>query len=130
MNHARASFTNDVYEETGYGSADGTELVRIHIERTYTGDLEASSTAELLTATTPSGSAGYVAHDAITGRLAGREGTFVFQHGGTISNEGSHVAGLIVPGSGSGELEGLHGRGDISVDEDGTHHLALDYELG
>jgi hypothetical protein len=130
MDHARASFTNDVYEESSYGSADATELARVHIERSFSGDLEGSSTAELLSATTPSGSAGYVAHDSITGRLGGRQGSFVFQHGGTISNEGSHVAGLIVPGSGAGELEGLRGRGDISVDEDGTHHLALDYELG
>jgi Protein of unknown function (DUF3224) len=56
-------------------------------------------------------------------------GTFVFQHGGTISAEGSHIAGLIVPDSGTGELEGLRGRGDIAVDDEGVHRLALDYEL-
>ena len=31
--------------------------------------------------------------------------------------------------SGTGELVGLRGRGSISVDEDGTHRLALDYEF-
>lgn len=36
---------------------------------------------------------------------------------------------LIVPGSGTADLTGITGTGSITIDADGTHHLALDYEL-
>ena len=129
MPRAAATFVNDTYEEEPYDDRDGTVLGRIHITRTFEGDLEGTATAELLTATTESGSAAYVALDRITGRLHGRTGSFVLQHHGTISSAGSAIAGAVVPDSATGELRGLRGTGEISVDEQGTHHLTLDYEL-
>ncbi len=83
----------------------------------------------MLTATTESGSAAYVALDRISGRLHGREGSFVLQHHGLVSAAGATTDGAIVPESGSGELRGLRGQARISVDEDGTHRLTLEYEL-
>lgn len=37
--------------------------------------------------------------------------------------------GHVVPGSGTGELAGLTGEIEISVAEDGTHTLTLDYDF-
>ncbi|MGH2984725.1 MAG: DUF3224 domain-containing protein, partial [Solirubrobacterales bacterium] len=48
------------------------------------------------------------------GKLGDREGAFVLQHYGTISSEGSEIAGAVVPGSGTGELDGLSGEGTIA----------------
>ena len=36
---------------------------------------------------------------------------------------------VIAPGSGSGELVGITGTGHLVIDEDGTHHVELDYDL-
>src|SRR2546423_8978604 len=94
---ASATFVNTSYEEEPYDDRDGTVLGRIHITRTFEGDLEGTATAELLTATTESGSAAYVALDRITGRLHGRTGSFVLQHNGTISSAGSAIDGEAVP---------------------------------
>ena len=39
------------------------------------------------------------------------------------------TGGHVVPGSGTGDLRGLSGSIEISVDSDGAHTLTLDYEL-
>ena len=38
--------------------------------------------------------------------------------------------GTIVPGTGTGELEGISGEGTMLADEQGNHTLTLTYELG
>jgi hypothetical protein len=126
---ATASFTNARHEEEPYGDAEGAKLQRMHIARTFTGDLEGESTAELLSAQTEEGAVGYVGHDAIRGTLKGKAGTFVLQHGGMITGDGSEITAQVVPGSGSGELAGLRGSGEIAVDAEGNHTLTLDYEI-
>jgi Protein of unknown function (DUF3224) len=127
---AVAPFTNETYEEEKYGEQAGTALGRVHITRSFRGDIEGTATAELLTATAPDGSAAYVALDAISGKLGGREGSFVLEHHGSVSADGAVTAASIVPGSGTGQLTGLRGGGRINADADGNHELVLEYELG
>jgi Protein of unknown function (DUF3224) len=129
VNRAESTFVNEQFEAETYDDRDGTALGRIHITRRFEGALEGGATAELLTATTENGSAVYVALDRITGRLDGREGSFVVHHRGTVSAAGAVTDGAVVPDSGTGELRGLRGQATIAVDEDGTHRLTLDYEL-
>jgi hypothetical protein len=100
----------------------------VHISRTFTGDLEGSSAAELLIAKSEGGG-GYVGHDRITGTLGGKTGSFVFQHTGLMGAEGVTNTGVIVPGTGTGELAGISGEGTMLADEDGNHTLTLEYEL-
>jgi hypothetical protein len=126
--HAEAPFTNDRYDEEPYADADGAELSRVHISRTFTGDLEGSSTAELMIAKSEGGG-GYVGHDRVSGTLQGKSGGFVFQHTGVMGPEGVTNTGLIVPGTGTGELDGITGEGTMLADEDGNHTLTLAYEL-
>jgi hypothetical protein len=126
---ASAPFTNDRYDEDAYAEADGVELSRVHISRTFSGDLEGKSSAELMIAKSEGGG-GYIGHDRITGTLAGRSGTFVFQHTGLMGPDGVTNTGTVVPGTGKGELEGISGDGTMLADEDGNHTLTLTYELG
>ena len=67
--------------------------------------------------------------DRFSGSVAGRRGTFVFQHGGVRQGGELRSFGFIVPGSGTGELAGIQGSATISVDAAGTHALELDYDL-
>jgi Protein of unknown function (DUF3224) len=126
--NASAPFTNDRYDEEPYGEGEGVELSRVHISRTFSGDLEGSSTAEILIAKSEGGGA-YSGHDLITGTLDGKAGGFVIQHGGIMGPEGVTNAGTIVPGTGSGELEGITGEATLLADEEGNHTLTLVYEL-
>jgi hypothetical protein len=126
--HAEAPFTNDRYDEEPYGEADGAELSRVHISRTFSGELEGSSAAELMIAKSEGGG-GYVGHDRVTGALQGRAGGFVFQHTGLMGPKGVTNTGTIVPGTGTGELEGITGEGTMLADDEGNHTLTLEYEL-
>jgi hypothetical protein len=126
--NASAPFTNDRYDEEPYGGGEGTELQRAHITRTFSGDLEGTSTAEILIARSEGGG-GYTGQDLVTGSLAGKSGSFVIQHGGIMGPEGISNTGTIVPGSGTGELEGITGEGTLLADEEGNHTLTLEYEL-
>jgi hypothetical protein len=127
--NASAPFTNDRYDEEAYAEAEGVELSRVHISRTFTGDLAGESTAELMIAKSEGGG-GYVGHDKITGTLGEKTGSFVFQHTGIMGPNGITNTGTIVPGSGRGELEGITGDGTMLADDEGNHTLTLVYELG
>jgi hypothetical protein len=129
LTRAVATFTNETYEEETYDDQGGTALGRVHITRSFEGDFDGQSTADLLTARTEDGSATYVALDRISGRMHDREGSFVLEHHGTVSSAGASTAGMVVPDSGTGELRGLRGEGQIAVDDEGNHELALEYEL-
>jgi Protein of unknown function (DUF3224) len=126
--NATAAFTNDRYDEEPYGEGDASELTRVHISRTFTGDLEGTATAEILIAKSEGGG-GYTGQDLITGTLDGKSGSFVIQHGGIMGPEGISNSGTIVPGTGSGELTGITGEGTLLADEEGNHTLTLEYEL-
>ena len=126
--NASAPFTNDRYDEEPYGDADGVEVSRVHISRTFSGDLEGESVAELLIAKSEAGG-GYVGHDRVTGSLQGKTGGFVFQHTGLMGPDGVTNTGTIVPGTGTGELAGIAGEGTMLADKEGNHTLTLAYEL-
>jgi hypothetical protein len=127
--NASAPFTNDRYDEEPYAETEGTELSRVHITRTFSGDLEGESTGEIMIAKSEGGG-GYIGHDRISGTLSGKTGGFVFQHAGLMGPDGVTNTGTIVPGSGTGELEGITGDGTMLADEDGNHTLTLTYEVG
>ncbi len=77
-----------------------------------------------------SGTGTYLAMESFEGVIADRAGSFNFLHSATTSGrDRSDPFFLIVPHSGTGELAGITGTGEITVDADGTHHLRLDYDL-
>jgi hypothetical protein len=60
---------NHGHDAETYDDSEGAVLGRIHIERSFQGDLEGKATAELLTATAENGAAVYLALDGISGWL-------------------------------------------------------------
>jgi hypothetical protein len=108
---------------------DGVSFGRMSIDKTFRGELEASSKGEMLSAmTTTKGSAGYVAIEQVTGALSGKEGSFVLQHFGIMDKGKGRLVLEVVPDSGSGELLSLAGVMKINI-EDGQHFYEFDYQL-
>jgi len=104
-------------------------LGRLTIDKQFRGDLTGVSKGQMLSAGTPvKGSAGYVAMELVTGTLAGRSGTFVFQHSGTMSRGAASLSLTVVPDSGSGELTGLAGAMVIDI-ANGKHSYVFEYAL-
>ncbi len=107
-----------------------TPLGRMSLDKVFSGDMAGSSAGDMLTAVTPAaGSAGYVAIERFTGTVHGKQGSFVMQHSGTMSQRGGQQLSIeIVPDSGSGALRGVEGQFLLKI-EQGRHHYTLEYSL-
>ncbi len=102
---------------------------RMSLEKRFHGDLEATSAGQMLAFRTEiPGSAGYVAMERVSGTLAGRAGTFVLQHTGTMKRGEPSLEITIVPDSGTDQLAGLAGTMGIEVEGD-QHYYSLTYSL-
>jgi hypothetical protein len=127
---AAATFEITAWEETAYDEpAEGPKLVRATVTKTFRGDVEGESTAELLMCQAADGSGGYIGSERVIGRVGDRAGSFVVQHGGTVEGTTVKPFGSVVPGSGTGELRGLRGEARFHHDERGAT-FTLDYDLG
>ena len=128
---ARASGTFEVRLSPQVdGEAGGASVARMLIDKRFAGGLEATSKGQMLAVRTATeGSAGYVAMELVTGRLDGREGTFVLQHSGTMERGAQRLSIEVVPDSGTGELAGLAGRMELDF-SGGGHSYHFDYALG
>jgi len=108
---------------------DGINFGRMSIDKTFSGDLAATSKGEMLSAMTAvTGSAGYVALEQVSGNLSGKKGSFVLQHFGIMSQGQNHLTLEVVPDSGAGELIGLSGKMSIKI-ENSKHYYDFDFEL-
>ena len=104
-------------------------LGRFLLNKKFTGDLEASARGHMLSAGTGiKGSAAYVAIDQVTGALDGRKGSFVLQHSGSMKRGAPTLSVMVVPDSGTGELEGLTGTLSINIVE-GKHFYDFLYSF-
>jgi hypothetical protein len=136
--HTSAAFVIDSQEPHTLAFASQADIAYggMTLAKTFTGAIEGKSFTEMLYTRTPGpdgsfAGAGYVALERISGVVDGHEGSFVLMHISTvIGNEPPISRYLISPGSGTGALAGMSGVGLITIDDDGSHTLHLDYELG
>ena len=125
----RASGTFEVKMVPQDDKSEDANLGRMLLDKQFHGDLEATGKGQMLTAMTPvQGSAGYVAIEKVSGTLKGRTGTFVLQHTGTMTRGEQQLSITVVPDSGTGQLAGITGRMDITI-EAGKHSYVFEYIL-
>jgi hypothetical protein len=126
--HAKGEFDVKILPLADDKGAGGS-LGRMSVDKQFHGDLQAVSKGEMLTAMTETkGSAGYVAIERITGTLAGRTGSFMLHHMGTMNRGVPQLTATVVPDSGTGQLVGLEGRMSIQIAE-GKHSYDFEYAL-
>jgi hypothetical protein len=124
--HAHGTFTVVVLPLSP-APADG--LSRYSINKEIHGELEATTQGEMFSGGDPKkGVAGYVAIEVVTGVLQGRHGSFALQHMATMDARGPNMTVVVVPGSGTGDLQGISGTFTIKI-ADGLHSYDLDYSL-
>jgi hypothetical protein len=105
------------------------KIGRMALDKHYHGDLEASGRGQMLAVMDQAkGSGGYVALEVVEGTLAGSKGTFALQHGGLMDGGRPSLTIVVVPGSGTGELEGIAGTLAIRI-ENGKHSYDFEYTL-
>jgi hypothetical protein len=114
---------------TPQSAQDGPPWGRMRIEKVFKGQLQGTSTGEMLAAQTAvKGSAGYVALEQVSAELEGRKGSFFLQHSGTMDHGTPTLSVTVVPDSATGELTGLTGTMSIRI-EAGQHYYSFTYRL-
>lgn len=106
-----------------------TPVAVAKMQKRFEGEVGGSSTTIFtyaMNAATDVG--GYVATESFRGVLHDRTGTFNFMHAATTSgNDRADDFLVIVPSSGTGDLEGISGSGGIIVEPTGAHRIWFEY---
>lgn len=127
--HATGTFEVKVSPIDPAFKFDENPIGRFSLDKQFHGDLEATSKGEMLSGGSPAkGSGGYVAIERVSGTLAGRTGTFLLMHNGTMQNGAYHMNVIVVPDSGTAQLTGLDGSLQIII-KDGKHSYDFTYAL-
>jgi Protein of unknown function (DUF3224) len=126
--HASGRIQVSSYEPKPYDEpSDGPQLVEIHVREKFVGDIEGDGVVRFLQAQRQDGSATFVGIERVSGRIADHEGTFLLQDAGTV--EGQTISGdwFVIPGSGTGGLQGLRGEGRFTAQLGQGAEITLDY---
>jgi Protein of unknown function (DUF3224) len=100
------------FQRHKYGPKDDRlELSVIEKESELTGGIEGTAVVRYTAVTLGDGSRQFSGVLGVTGRLGGREGSFVLEDRGTGSTQETNGRWMVVPGSATGDLAGLTGDG-------------------
>jgi hypothetical protein len=104
----------------------GPAIARAEVHKIYRGDLAGTAVAQLVLC----GESSYSAIERVSGTVGGRAGTFVLAHGSTRGfGPEEYSPGVVVPGSGTGELAGL--AATVEFRHDGTSPaVTMHYQFG
>ena len=130
MKTANARFAIKSWDEKPYSEGeDRPRLTRASVTKTYTGDIEGAAQVEYLMMYRSDGSATFVGLERVVGRMGGQTGTFVLQRTGIFEGGQAKESYAVIPGSGTGDLQGLRGDGSSAVGHGMEHPFTLNYEL-
>jgi hypothetical protein len=128
---ASATFEVSDMQPTGFVPEISTGLPtsHLHMVKTFSGDLEGRSITQFSAAFDPATGVGtYVAMESFEGTLGGRRGAFNFAHAASTSgSDRTDEYGVVVRGSGTGELAGI--TGTVRLGGADGHRFELDYEI-
>ena len=129
ISKARGTFSVKLELQPASPQADAAVIGRRSLEKSFQGDLEASSFGEMLSVMTAvDGSMAYVALEKVNGTLAGKHGSFILQHASQMVRGQPFQSIRVVPDSATDELIGLDGEMRIDV-KDGEHFYVFEYSF-
>jgi hypothetical protein len=127
---ANARFSIKSWDEKPYSEGnDLPKMTRASVDKTFTGDIDGEGHVEYVMMYRSDGTAAFVGLERITGRIAGRNGSFVLQRTGVFEDGQAKESYSVVTGSGTGDLRSLRGEGTSSVGHATDYPFALSYEL-
>lgn len=127
MAHAVATVVVTRSEAKPYDDDSNPQLLEIALTETFTGDIEANSEVRALQARRTDRSASMTSLQRVRGMLGGRRGSFVLQGSETIQDGRIKATWFVVPGSGTGDLQGLCGDGGFEGEFGRSSRASLDY---
>jgi type V secretory pathway adhesin AidA len=130
MTKARGKFTVESGGEDAYEAlAGGVRLTHAQGTQSFTGDIKGDGAVHWLMLYRGDKTAQFVGLQRISGTIGGRRGTVVLAAEGTHDGKGSQISLEVVPGSGSGDLAGLSGKGKLVNPGAKAGTYELDYKV-
>lgn len=127
---ANARFAIKNWDEKPYSEGEGLpKLTQATVAKTFTGDIEGEGHVQYLMMYRNDGSATFVGLERFVGRIGGKSGSFVLQRVGVFESGQAKESYSVIPGSATGDLQGLRGNGSSAVGHGLEHPFTLDYEL-
>jgi hypothetical protein len=127
---ANAQFAIKSWDEKPYSEGESMpKLTRAGVTKTYAGDIVGEGQVEYLMMYRSDGSATFVGLERVVGRMAGKSGSFVLQRTGVFEDGQAKESYSVIPGSASGELQGLLGDGSSALGHGTDYPFTLNYEF-
>jgi hypothetical protein len=129
---ANVQFKIESWDEKPYAEVEGGgKLTRASVRQALSGDIEGDAAVEWLMCYRADQTADFVGLQRVTGRLGERSGSFIVrQEDGRFDGGEARARLSVVPSSGTGELAGLRGEGELVAPRGGQASFTLDYRLG
>jgi len=127
---ATSKFKIDGWDEQPYlDTGDGGKLTRAHVKQTFLGDIHGHGEVEWLMCYRPDDTADFVGHQHLVGRVGERSGSMVIETSGTFDGNEAKGPLRVIPGSGTGELKGISGEGQLRAPLGGEPSVTLTYSF-
>ncbi len=128
--HATGTFEVKVKPTDASEIGKEAGLGRYTLDKVWAGGIEGTSKGEMTTSAVGKLML-YVALETMTVTVDGHSGSFVFWHRATMTPDnpaGAFMEVTVVPGSGTGALQGIDGKLAITIDKSG-HSYDFEYTL-
>lgn len=128
--HAQCTFSVQKWDEASFSDVGGElKLTHATVAKQFAGDLEGEGTLQYLMYYGPHEQTHVLGLERVSGKLGGKSGAFVLEHVGADDGSAARAGVRILPGSGTGELQGVHGTGEMVASREGQFTMTLDYEF-
>jgi Protein of unknown function (DUF3224) len=128
--HVEGTFDVTSWNEEPAQGLEGTaKVVTARIGQRFTGGIEAETAFDTVMTYLDDGSAKYVGHHRVVGKIGDKSGTFVLQGIGTFDGKEVRTTLEVIEGSSTGDLTGIRGTGSWVAPIGSSGTFSLDYEL-
>ena len=127
--HVKTSMDVTSWDEETISESGPTKITRTTMGQSCTGDIEGSSSSEMVMYYQDGGTATIVGFLTIDGSIGDRAGTVVLQSVGGFDGSEATAELTVVQGSGTGGLSGVTGSGSSVAPSGPTAFVELDLEF-
>jgi hypothetical protein len=129
--HVEGTFKLTGWDEATYEDLGGaSKLTRARIDQDFSGGIEATASSQSLMFYRTDGTAAFIGLQRMTGQVDGHPGRFMLQTDGSYDGSEARTRWLVVPGSGTDELQGLRGEGTAVAPHGPNGSYTFDYDIG
>jgi hypothetical protein len=128
--HADATFEIKFWNEKPLHEApELPKITHASVVESLTGDIQGDIVTEYIMTYIHKEEVYFTRVSRVMGRIGGRSGSFVVQGEGTYEAGTASGGFKVVPGSGTGELKGLKGKGVFFAHQSMQGKFTLDYDF-